>query len=622
MKKSKEKVKDKKTLFDSNNPECHKKHYHSLQNVLYVINGVYRWQKLLIIITLLRGLMEALKTFVILSIPKIIIDMVQMKSSEKDMLEIVSIYGVLAILFVSLNTWLKSQSLWRILYVNTKFLLERVRKALLMDYEKLEQPQILDYMERASKATEFDDKGIEGILINLDMLIGNVIALVMATIAISVFNPFIVFILALLSICNFFFLLRAKIIDKKKHWDKMSSKWRRLDYMDSVTRNFDYAKDIRLFNMQNWLHKKQEKEHREAHKLFRQHYFRWVKYASLMQIFAFAQELMLYAWLIYSFLYDNMSLGNFTFYIGIARTFFENAVSMFYTVSCLKRCSLEVDDFRTFIEYPDSQKREYYKKIPSCGKYEFTFENVSFRYRGQDNYTLKDINLSIQAGERVAVVGLNGAGKTTFIKLLCRIYEPTQGRILLNGIDIREFDRHEYYNIFSPVFQNVECLALTIAENVSMTTLENTNTVLAEKCLIRAGLDEKLAELEKGLQTEILRILHEDGIDLSGGQKQKLALARALYKDAPVFILDEPTAAMDPIAEYNLYKGFDKIIDGKTAVYISHRLSSTRFCNSIAVFVDGGLKEFGTHKDLLGKKGVYARLFEVQAQYYKDEAEC
>ena len=217
------------------------------------------------------------------------------------------------------------------------------------------------------------------------------------------------------------------------------------------------------------------------------------------------------------------------------------------------------------------------------------------------------------------MVGLNGAGKTTFIKLLLRLYDVTSGEITVNGININRFRRKDYYRLFAPVFQNVELFAFPLAENVSMKEPENTDREKALQCLVQAGMQEKLASFEKGIDTEILKVLYEDGVDLSGGEKQKLALARALYKDSPIIVLDEPTAALDALAEYELYRNFDKMMEGKTAVYISHRLSSTRFCDKIAMFVDGRIVEYGTHEELLAKRGAYANMFEVQAQYYETE---
>ena len=232
---------------------------------------------------------------------------------------------------------------------------------------------------------------------------------------------------------------------------------------------------------------------------------------------------------------------------------------------------------------------------------------------------MTDISFRVKKGETVGIIGGTGAGKSSLVHLIPRFYDVTEGEILLNGTDIRRFRRDEYYSLFAPVFQNVEIFAFPMSENVSMKRPEETDTVLAEECLKKAGMGEKLESLTDGVNTELLKVIHDDGVDLSGGEKQKLALARALYKDSPVIVLDEPTAALDALAEYRLYKSFDEIIGNKTAVYISHRLSSTRFCDAIAMFKAGEMVEYGTHEQLLSDGGAYAEMFEVQAQYYKDE---
>ena len=249
----------------------------------------------------------------------------------------------------------------------------------------------------------------------------------------------------------------------------------------------------------------------------------------------------------------------------------------------------------------------------------FEFRDVSYRYEGTEQYALRHLNLTLEAGSKLAVVGLNGAGKTTFIKLLLRLYDATEGVILLNGIDIRKFRRAEYYQLFAPVFQNVEIFAFPMAENVSMKCPDNTNRTRSYACLAQAGMTSKLERLTKGIDTQLLKIFYDDGIDLSGGERQKLALARALYKDAPVIVLDEPTAALDPLAEYQLYRQFNELIGSRSVVYISHRLSSTRFCDHVAMFRDGEMIEYGTHDALLVSGGSYAELFHIQAQYYQEE---
>lgn len=246
--------------------------------------------------------------------------------------------------------------------------------------------------------------------------------------------------------------------------------------------------------------------------------------------------------------------------------------------------------------------------------YEIEFRNVSFRYPGTTAWALKDVNMKFRIGEKMAIVGENGSGKTTFIKLLCRLYDPVEGKILLNGIDITRYRYQEYISLFSVVFQDYKLFQFSLAANVTGSFDYEKEKV--EKCLIQAGFGDRLAGLEQGIETVIGRDYENDGIDLSGGEEQKVALARALYKDAPFIVLDEPTAALDPVAEAAVYESFRELTKNKTAVFISHRLSSCRFCDDIVVFDHGRLVQRGDHKRLCGEEGKYRDLWNAQAQYY------
>lgn len=249
--------------------------------------------------------------------------------------------------------------------------------------------------------------------------------------------------------------------------------------------------------------------------------------------------------------------------------------------------------------------------------YEVEFRNVSFRYPGTEIYALRNVSMKFRIGERLAVVGRNGSGKTTFIKLLCRLYDPTEGEILLNNIDIRKYDYYQYLNIFAVVFQDFKLFPYTLGQNVAAG--ENYDGEKVKDCLEKVGFGERLRELEKGLETYLYKELEENGVNISGGEAQKIALARALYKDSPFIILDEPTAALDPIAEAEVYSNFNHIVGDRTAIYISHRLSSCRFCDEIAVFEEGHVVQKGSHEELLADaKGTYAALWNAQAQYYEE----
>ena len=272
------------------------------------------------------------------------------------------------------------------------------------------------------------------------------------------------------------------------------------------------------------------------------------------------------------------------------------------------------------MEFLDAESSLYKGKLPvekrSDDAYEIEFRNVSFRYPGSETYALKNFSIKLRIGERMAVVGKNGSGKTTMIKLLSRLYDPTEGEILLNGIDIRKFDYHEYMQLFSIVFQDFSLFAFPIAKNVAASEEYDADKV--RECLAKAGFDDSLKKFVKGIETPIDTDYDDDGVLISGGERQKVAIARALYKDSPFILLDEPTAALDPIAEFEVYSAFNEMVGSKTAIYISHRLSSCRFCNDIVVFDKGEIVQRGSHEELMcDAGGLYYSLWSAQAQYYE-----
>jgi len=309
-------------------------------------------------------------------------------------------------------------------------------------------------------------------------------------------------------------------------------------------------------------------------------------------------------------------VGSVVKYVGSINKFISGFTGFMAEFAALRA---DNEGLRTYFEYINIPSKMYYGTLPvekrSDNEYEIEFRNVSFKYPGTDTYALKDISLKLHIGERLAVVGMNGSGKTTFIKLLCRLYDPTEGEITLNGIDIKKYDYDEYMGIFSVVFQDFKLFSFSLGQNVAAGVEYDRARV--ETCLEKSGFGERYKTMEKGTETCLYRDFEEDGVEISGGEAQKIALTRALYKNAPFIVLDEPTAALDPVAEYEIYSKFDGIVGNKTAIYISHRLSSCRFCDDIAVFHEGMVIQRGSHEELLKQdSGKYRELWQAQAQYY------
>lgn len=312
-------------------------------------------------------------------------------------------------------------------------------------------------------------------------------------------------------------------------------------------------------------------------------------------------------------------VGSVIKYVGYLTRLTSNLGQLLMVMPELKSNERFLEVYLDYFDIPnDMYQGSLSVEKRSDKKFDIEFKNVSFKYQGTDNYALKNINLDLKVGERLAVVGMNGSGKTTFIKLLCRLYDPTEGEIFMNDFNIRKYDYRQYLDLFSVVFQDYNLLSVPLGNNVASS--DTWDTEKAERLLEEVGFGERYATMSRKLETPLYKDFDEDGVNVSGGEAQKIALARALYKDAPFIILDEPTAALDPIAEAEIYSKFDQIVGDKTAIYISHRLSSCRFCDKIAVFDKGEIVQIGTHDELLAdESGKYYELWNAQAQYYTEK---
>ena len=598
------------------------KTYGFLNNFIYALNIERKSNLRLLAITLIKPIGDIVGTLLNSYAPKYVLSFI-----EDDLpFNTIIMYTVIICLIMMILDVISTTcyNSFEFEYRKTEGYVEKKRmdKLFHTDFKNMESPDFLDYAQRAKTALN-RGKGFHGVLYQSRNFIaqGTLMILSAALIGIQNLLMMIIFIVISFGIVKIssFFTKRDKI----KFSDAMAPTWRKMNYLESTTKNFDFAKDIRLFNMSNAFFNQLSGVNETYKELNRKHHNRMVLWEVSLGSVLIVQKILMYTWLVYNVVTGAYQISDFVLYVGLVSTFHASVGYVNWIYSDMRTNSLMINDYRNFVDWKEDretadEKDGHITEI-NLDKFEFRFENVSFKYPGHDNYVLKNVNLTIKNGAKLAVVGVNGAGKTTFIKLMMKLYEPSEGRILLNDVDIKEYNREEYFKLFSPVFQNVECFAMPIYQNISFAEEDKTDMNKINEVLEQSGLSEKINSYEKGIHTNLLKIFDKEGIDLSGGEKQRLAMARALYKDGKVVILDEPTAALDALAEDRMYREFENMIYGKTAVFISHRLGSTRFCDKIAMFEDGTIVEEGTHEELMAKNGKYAYMFGIQSQYYDEK---
>ena len=380
--------------------------------------------------------------------------------------------------------------------------------------------------------------------------------------------------------------------------------------------DYNTGKDIRLYGLENSLLNIVKNYFKDCHDLGSKSQKKFFKFEILENINSNILQVVAYIFVMLACIKGSVPIGSIIMYVGCVTRFINSIGEIVFHSQILIDNNKYLEHYFKFLDIPSKMHQGIMPVVKdSDNKYEIEFKNVSFKYPESKNYALKNLSMKINRSQKLAIVGMNGSGKTTMIKLLCRLYDPTDGEITLNDINIKEYDYNEYMNIFSIVFQDFKLFSFPLDQNVA--TSVDINEQWVEKCLLMAGLDERLKTLPKKSKTPLYKNFEEDGIEISGGEAQKIALARALYKNAPFIVLDEPTAALDPIAEFEIYSKFNEIVGDKTAIYISHRLSSCRFCDDIAVFHEGELIQRGGHDTLIADaSGKYYELWNAQAQYY------
>ncbi len=589
-----------------------------LSNLKYIM--VYAWSqdKVLFAQCGVYTILASIAPFIGIFLPKFLIDeLLGQRRIEIILMTLIGFFLLSSMVNYSI-AWLRCAYSPRVTKIRTDYITMISDKIMKMDFKNTEDPEVLNKIKSVMNAVMSNNTGVEGVYHTILGLFGKLTAFVGYISIVLFLSPWILLFLIINVLISYALTMRVKKYEYSQK-EKAADKDRRTFYVFDTMYDFAYGKDIRIYDLKNILIEKFKKFRGERIDISRDVQGKQLNVKIVDVVLLVIRECVVYGYLIYDVLFTGMGIGDFTMYFSTINGFGDWMKGILDDLANIKAQNMYLDDMREFLEIK-SEDKEKTRDIPIDSSYEIEFKNVSFKYPKTDKYIYKNLSLKIKKGQRLAIVGINGAGKTTFVKLLCRLYEPTSGEILINGINIQSFSKEEYYKILSVVFQDIKTFAFTVAENVSLESLEDVDREKVLQCIEKAGVGDKINSLQKGIDTSLLKILDGEGVELSGGENQKLALARALYKNGKIVILDEPTSALDAVAEYNIYKGFDELIGDKTAIYISHRLASTKFCDVIAFFENGEIVEYGTHEELLKKNGKYSDMFNIQAQYYKEES--
>lgn len=587
-------------------------------NIFFILNNIRLINRNILIQYSFQIIIGALISLPPIIFPYLIID---------ELIKELNFYRVIILLFqfaLSMivlncsNTYLNSFNDSRSAFVRLDFLSMYYKKCMTMEYKYTEDPEIVNSVERMCTIANGTDRGILGMTEKVIQLASNIITLCIFTVILIKLNVLIPIIIFLCSGIVFIFQNKAKMYEYN-NLNKKNKLFRKVSYFYNTMFNIEYGKDIRNFNLQKLLGNKFTSASVKFIRCFINIRKKFIHLAVVDFLCMLLREIVIYAYLIYAVLKNQITIGNFYLYLMLINTSAVLIKTVFENIAWIISENLVISEYRQFLALDDDiMNTSMNEGVANEMKHiEIEFRNVSFKYPRTNLYILKDINLRIRDGEKIAIVGNNGAGKTTFVKLLCKMFEPTNGEILINGVNINNYSKQEYYKLLSVVFQDYKSFAFSIEENIATQTDVNYDKL--DEALVKSGLKEKVYNCPHNIKSNIDKQLETDGVIFSGGEYQKLALARAIYKEGKLFILDEPTSALDPIAEADLYENFNQVTQRNTTIFISHRLASTKFCDRIVVLNNGLITEIGTHEELIRLNQKYAEMFAVQARYYKED---
>ena len=608
------------------------KHYSILSDILFYIGFFRREEPMVLVLCAAQILLGAVLPLLGIWLPKLTIDLVEQGVTIS---EAVALLGSFVLLMMILNGTGKAVEGGKYHFYNTQrtnLLGILFLKSLRIRYEDVEAGEIKKLYVKACNAVRWgDESGPSRMVAGTVSLAVNVLSFALYSTVIGSLSVWVLAVLVGLSLVNYGLSMR-NIRRQERFREERAIALKHMNSVRKAMGNPQGAKDIRIFGMKGWLLKLRETVFQEFIAVQRKYERVRAYYGRLGFVLATFRDLGAYAWLLQRASKGELTAGEFVLYFGAVTGFAGFVTRIMNSLAELRLAANDTDYIRGYLELPEEDRTGGSRHVSELKKpLSIEFRDVSFSYKSwedEDAYGEKGptgkrvfdhLNLTIYSGEKIALVGVNGAGKTTLVKLLCGMYDPDEGRILINGIDRNEFPREELYQLFSVVFQEPLLLPFTVGENLSLNRAEFVDEKRAWECLEKAGLGENFRERGIGIRSYLTRRMMENGVELSGGQRQRFLLARALYKDAPILVLDEPTAALDPIAESQVYDSYQKYTEGKTAVFISHRLASTRFSDRIVLLEDGKILEMGNHEELMRAGGAYAGMYEVQSSYYQEE---
>lgn len=595
----------------------YEKHYNIFQNIGYFFGYFRRSIPIFLWLCLAEILFGAVLPLFGIYLPKLVVDLVTRGVTWQRLCLTLGVFGLLSLSVHVVEAASRNGKYFLCNIKRNELLANVFLKSLRVPYRYVEEGAIKElYWKATGTVAKGDGSAVTKMTYGTIDIIKNVISFVLYSTVLSFLSPWVAVLLLTLSLIQYAISLsKIRYMEKFRGEDAdLAKKTNYVLYNAMGSRNA--AKDVRIFGMKGWLNREKdillEWSRRLEKRKGRAEYFYW----QLGSLLALGRDIFAYAYLLRAVFDGVVNPGEFVLYFGAITGFSGFLGSIMDSFAQLRSASRDTCFYRAYMELPEEELRAGQRHIFELKQpVSIEFRDVSFSYDANAEKKIFDhFNLTINAGEKLALVGVNGAGKTTFVKLLCGMYEPDEGRILIGGIDRREFPKEELYRLFSAVFQKTFILPVTVAENLTFES--DYDSGRAWNALKDAGLAEKFREKGITMDTFFDKDMDENGVQLSGGEEQRFLLARALYKDAPILVLDEPTAALDPIAESEIYDNYAKYSSGKTAVFISHRLASTRFSDRIVFLGEGGILEQGSHQELMDRKGAYAEMFEVQSRYY------